>query len=543
MARRDSLWREGSLGVETRRTSMWREGAVLENVAADVPEDAAHLGKSVSWHATVEAGDVFQTDLDAIVPPAYKSDEAEEAELQMVRARRDSVRVLLHQAPDVSRGTTRLQLGDKNRIALEEFVGTALVLAFLQVTQLLDVLTLATWRHAAEVYFSGVATPAGRSFDETATAFLTLLSPHVLDGKNKWFVKARLWKVILSQAPDGYVSSSHAPSSHVELIPTCSPRHCRYWDATRSIAFALEARPAAETAQIKPTWLERMKSRLAGAGDVALALGVDNGDSGPGGTDDLGEIGDDQDVQDDDFEDGQPDWLQEGEFEDDPLQCRARTVLAAMPRRMRAMRLELAAAAAAYGAPAGVGSLDLNRVWTTQCVIALLESINVCWLATNGEEFPETELTIVDAAYGWIELQVKEHPELKTVLADGAAAAQRIVPLWHSAWLRRIAAVRRSEAVLAHVGKSHAHRAGGELLRALVTRHDTFRVFLCVDIVLFAASARSRALALPSAGLSRWTVCSAGRCGASCSRLCSLSCSLTFGCACTFLQGHSTQAF
>ena len=225
--------------------------------------------------------------------------------------------------------------------------------------------------------------------------------------------------------------------------------------------------------------LERIKSRLAGAGDVALALGVDNGDSGPGGADDLGEIGDDQDVQDeDDFEDGQSDMLLEGEFEDDPLQCRARTVLAAMPRRMHAMRLEMAAAAAAYGAPAGVAGLDLNRVWTTQCVIALLESINVCWLATDGDEFPETERTIVDAAYAWIESQTKEHPELKTVLADGAAAAERIVPLWHSAWLRRIAAVRRSEAVLAHVGKSHAHRAGGELLRALVTRHDTFRVFL-----------------------------------------------------------------
>jgi hypothetical protein len=240
----------------------------------------------------------------------------------------------------------------------------------------------------------------------------------------------------------------------------------------------LEARPAAETAQVKPTWLERMKNRLAGAGDVALALGVDNGDSGPGGGDGLGEIGDDQDVQADDFdEDGPSDLLLEGEFEDDPLQCRAHTVLAAIPRRMRALRLELAAAAAC-GAPAGDGTLDINRVWTTQCVIALLESINVCWLATNGDEFPETERTIVDAAYEWIESQTKEHPELKTVLADGAAAAQRIVPLWHSAWLRRIAAVRRSEAVLAHVGTSHAHRAGGELMRALVTRHETFRIFL-----------------------------------------------------------------
>ena len=93
-------------------------------------------------------------------------------------------------------------------------------------------------------------------------------------------------------------------------------------------------------------------------------------------------------------------------------------------------------------------------------------------------EFPEKERTIVDAAYEWLDAQAAEHPELLSVLSIGAEAAARVVPLWHSAWLRRIAAVRRSEALLVDVGTSRAHRAGGELLRALVTRHDTCRVFL-----------------------------------------------------------------
>ena len=267
MARRDSLWREGSRSVETRRTSMWREGVELENVAAEVPGDAGAFGQAGSWPKTVEASDVFWTDLDAIVPPAYKSDEAEEAELQMVRARRDSVRVLLRQAPDATRSTTRLQLGDKSRIALEEFVGTALVLAFLQVTQLLDVLTLATWRQAADIYFSGVATPAGRSFDETVTSFLTLLSPHVLDGKNKWFVKARLWKVILSQAPDGYafchaLLSPSLPAHHATAGTGTQPdpsrlrwRHALRLRRLRSSPPCLSASKVALRALVTSRWL------------------------------------------------------------------------------------------------------------------------------------------------------------------------------------------------------------------------------------------------------------------------------------------------
>ena len=262
------------------------------------------------------------------------------------------------------------------------------------------------------------------------------------------------------------------------------PRLYRFWDASDSVAFALEARPVEETAKVKTSWRQRLRDRLAGVGEVAVALAVDNG--GSGGNDELGDVGDEQDDDDEPEDDDATHKfkIEDGEFEDDPLQCRARTVLAAMPRRMRALRTELAGAAAVSGAPSSTGELDINRVWTTQCVITLLQSINVCWLATDGEEFPETERTIVDAAYAWLEAQANDHPALKSVLDDGAAAASRVVPLWHRAWLNRIAVVRRSEAVLAHVGTSRAHRAGGELLRALVTRHDTFRVFLCVTCVL-----------------------------------------------------------
>ena len=116
---------EGSRSTEVRRSSVWRQGMEIEDVAADVPEDAAPFGKSESWPATAEAGDVFQSDLDAIVPPDYKSEDAYEAEQQMVRARRESSRNSFSQPSEKFNKTVRLHLGEESRMALEEFVGTA----------------------------------------------------------------------------------------------------------------------------------------------------------------------------------------------------------------------------------------------------------------------------------------------------------------------------------------------------------------------------------------------------------------------------------
>ncbi len=333
----------------------------------------------------------------------------------------------------------------------------------------MDVQTLADWRHAAAEYFEGVATPAGRSFDETATMFLSLLSPTVLDGKDKWWPKARLWKLILSQAPDGY------------------------WDASDSVAFALEARPAAETTRVKATRLERALDALAGVGDVAESLLVDDGDATPGAAEALGDAGgddaDESDKEDDDDvlqeAQAQPAGWELGAAEDDPLQCSARAVLAAMPRKLRLLRLELGAVSrgnlgAGKQPQGGAGELNLARVWTTLCVLALLESMNCCWLATDGNDYGGCERTIVDSAHAWLDAQAAAHPALQSALRGGAAAAAagHATRRWHRAWGRRIAEVRRSEAVLAHAGTARAHRAASELLRALVTRHETFRTFL-----------------------------------------------------------------
>ena len=60
---------------------------------------------------------------------------------------------------------------------LDELVGTALVLGFLQAACLMPVVQLAQHRSAACRYFGSDTTPAGRTFDRTCTDFVTMLTP------------------------------------------------------------------------------------------------------------------------------------------------------------------------------------------------------------------------------------------------------------------------------------------------------------------------------------------------------------------------------
>jgi hypothetical protein len=350
-------------------------------------------------------------------------------------------------------------------VALEEMVGTSLVLAFLQVTQLMPVVELSQRRAAAAAHFGALATPAGWSFDDTCAKFVTLLSPGVLNTRDKWFVKARLWRLILSQSTDG----SWAPSA--------------------TVAFALEARAASEVASVQLTWFEALKDRLADAGEVAGDMlsgdlvdildgtAAQHTQAGAGGKDEEAEgdgrslaghralsrrntmlppggMGGDGDDEDEDVL-------------DDPLRCSARALRAAMPRRLAQLARE----------DAGV---DAERVWTTMCCAALLSTLNTCWLWTDGDLYPAEEVTMVDAADAWVAAHAAARPALAAALADGAvaAAAARAVTAWHRAWERRVSELRRSEAVTSRALLSHVHRASTELLRALCMRHSTFSIFL-----------------------------------------------------------------
>jgi hypothetical protein len=339
---------------------------------------------------------------------------------------------------------------------MEEFIGTALVLAFLQVAQLMPVAQLAQRRAAAAAHFARATTPAGRSFAETTTALVTLLSPGVLNARSKWFLKARLWRLVMTQAPGGY------------------------WDAVDSVAFALEARSAAEVAGVKASWLDRVKERLSAATEAAeeLAESHDLGDLLTGGA--AQDAGAAQHLAtqksmlsrlDSARARGEDAGEEEGGEDDDPLRCSAAAVGAAMPRRLSALR--------------NGGELeDAERVWTTLCCIALLQTLNCCWLVTDGDLYPQQERTIVDAGREWLQARADEQPALAAALADGAleAAAARAVARWHRAWTARVDALRRSPAIRDGMALSHLHRSCTEFMRALVTKHSTCSVFLSAPL-------------------------------------------------------------
>jgi hypothetical protein len=257
------------------------------------------------------------------------------------------------------------------------------------------------------------------------------------------------------------------------------------------VAFALEARALTEVASLKLTWMEALKDRLANVGELAseLASGeFDNVAFGSGGHQDVPRSsslpGGDAPAGDAPAGDTpratraslarQGSMVGDGtvtEVSDDPLFCSANAVRASMPRR-------LATLAAAQP------EVEVERVWTTLCVIAYLETLNVCWLATDGELYPDDERTIIDTAREWVEGHAKLHPQLAAALADGALVkvSRRTVGSWHRAWERRVGELRRTDGVRKHLSISHVHRSCCELMRAFCTKHGTFSVFLSAPL-------------------------------------------------------------
>ena len=340
------------------------------------------------------------------------------------------------------------------RAAMEELVGTSIVLAFLQVAALMPVVEVARLRAAAAAYFDDLTTPAGWSFTETCTAFLTLLSPGVLNTSEHWWLRSRLWKAILCQSREGW------------------------WEPTSSLAFVLEARSVAEVASVKETWLERLKDRLGELGEMADDLNSD------GLIDVLAGRGTSQTfakttgANDESPSSGRTAGRRDSmrglgalpaAINDDPLACTAEDVVAAMPRRLATLRSD---------------GVQVDRVWATLCCCAFLETINCCWLHGDGDIYAREELTIVDTGRRWIDAHAAEHPGLADALADGllAKAASRTVAKWHRAWERRIGELRCANAIRDHISLSQAHRCGTEVLRAACTKHTTMRIFLSAPL-------------------------------------------------------------
>jgi hypothetical protein len=120
------------------------------------------------------------------------------------------------------------------------------------------------------------------------------------------------------------------------------------------------------------------------------------------------------------------------------------------------------------------------RVWCTLCCIAVLERMDVCWIAGDGDLYEPQEKTIVDSGYEWVAALSAEQPALAAALEGDAVLkqARRKTAHWHRAFEQRVGDLRRAEAVRAQLTRSHVHRTFTNLTRAVVTKHSSLAVFL-----------------------------------------------------------------
>jgi hypothetical protein len=355
-------------------------------------------------------------------------------------------------------------------LLMETFVGTAMVLAFMQIAALVPVAQLALHKSAAKRHFDAVLTPAGYDFQKTFTDFLTLLSPGILNIGRRWLPRARMWKLILSQSPEGW------------------------WDASSTSAFALEARALSETEQLPPTLLSRVTDLLSRAAEEAAERGTGGGGvgdalQGRGGRDDatddvLEAAAAPGNVQNETHSeparvaaDMKPvgnttvdQVAAEGAADqlfDCPLSCYPDAIAASMPRRLARLGVE-------------EPNINVVRVWTTFCCIAVLERLNVSWFFGDGDLYPETERTIVDGAREWVERYADANPKLAKALADGALkrTARKLTVQWRRANEARVSELRRSKAIRKYMAHGHVHRTAASIVRAFVSKHSTFATFL-----------------------------------------------------------------
>jgi hypothetical protein len=241
---------------------------------------------------------------------------------------------------------------------VEDFVGTAIVLAFLQVAALMPVAQLAERGSAAARHFDGMHTAFGRDFNTTRIDFVTLLSPGILNMNKKWLPRARLWRLILSQNSAGF------------------------WDASSTTALALEARSSEEVAVLPETLIMRIvnmiRAFLESAADAEAAGNVSA--DGRHEQDDMGDLFEQEGAQEEATR-NRKEKRQSTPATDCPLTCSVSAISSSIPPALLKLRK-------AGDVPSAV---TLRRVWTTMCCISVLERLNVCWVWGDGDLYAPDE--------------------------------------------------------------------------------------------------------------------------------------------------------
>jgi hypothetical protein len=116
----------------------------------------------------------------------------------------------------------------------------------------------------------------------------------------------------------------------------------------------------------------------------------------------------------------------------------------------------------------------------------------------------------VDVGREWIRSYAKQRPSLAAALVDDTSdqsvrkRAKHTVHKWRAACEWRVGELRRTQAIRSQMSMSHLHRLATDLMRALITKHETFATFLSEPVralfvlrtsIALACAADGRALA------------------------------------------------
>ena len=389
----------------------------------------------------------------------------------------------------------------------DEFVGTALVLGFLQAEMLMPLPQLKKLQAAAKKHFAGVLTPAGRDYTFLQNAWIVAFDGNLNSG-GSWLICARLLKLVLSQSVDGS------------------------WDASSTVAFALLARQQQEIDDLPDSILDKLKAIFNNADALGITGemedeaaeveddeeggdgdGDDGGGGKEGGGDDSKAVGGDGGAYE-----GEEVEVEAGAQAELEHHCNAVSKTQAVVLK-RANQESLLAMRTYSGrldltwdeAKAEAGDeitdcpvtfsvfalketlpLDLAalgpearalEVWATMCCITVLERFKACWLVGDGELCPARETTIVDAAQQWLEGQCAAQPTLARAMEgkrgkEMHTKAALLTITWQRAWLHRVKLLRQEEALISRQSKDQLERAGKALAQAAISRHETFSTFL-----------------------------------------------------------------
>ena len=312
----------------------------------------------------------------------------------------------------------------------ERMAGTALVLAFLDVNNVCPVAELARRKQAARNFFHGVRVPGvHHDFDALLRLCMGFLLEGNLGQRQRWLEKARLWRMVLLQRPDGS------------------------WDLTQSLAVAVEAHAPCDA--VKPAAPGPSNSCFGRFKAAAATLG---GDDDP----DLTTTKEDLALGEDDAE-----VLAKTAKElrsDDPLQFSLSAMYDRLPPALAALTRH--------------DQVPAARVWATLLAMVTLEALEISWLVSEDED--PVERTVVDAADAYLRAQGEAHPDLGDLLRSGELlnAARRARKQWISLMDAKVAAVRKAEVTKALRSVEYVERASVRFVLSLMTEHDQFSTFL-----------------------------------------------------------------